>query len=111
MAMTVATRNGEAKLQVFLGKLAVLVLVGGLAASSTAVSAQTQYGPTTSAVHAASPTVVSAAGEITSVVAAYRALLGDPNNGGAPVAHATGRREINWDGVPDDLAAPNFLPG
>jgi hypothetical protein len=28
-----------------------------------------------------------------------------------PGAHAAGRREINWDGVPDELAAPNFLPG
>jgi hypothetical protein len=38
-------------------------------------------------------------------------LLGDPNNGGAPVAHTTGRREINWDGVPEELAAPTFIPG
>src|SRR5258708_1032188 len=103
MAMTVATPNGEAKLQGFLGKLAMLLLVSGLAACSTGVWAERRYGRTTAGIHAASPTVVSAAGEITSVVAAYRALLGDPNNGGAPVAHATGRREINWDGVPDDL--------
>ncbi|MGH3917264.1 MAG: hypothetical protein ACRDTC_28205 [Pseudonocardiaceae bacterium] len=31
-------------------------------------------------------------------VDAYRALLGDP------------RQEINWDGVPDNLSAPNLMP-
>jgi hypothetical protein len=31
-------------------------------------------------------------------VDAYRAALGDPNNGNAPGPLATGRREINWDG-------------
>lgn len=55
-------------------------------------------------------TVVSGAGAITQEVDAYRALLGGEDNGGTPVAHAEGRREIDWDGVPDDNAAPNFLP-
>jgi hypothetical protein len=57
------------------------------------------------------PTVVSGAGDITGVVNQYRALLGEPNNGGAPGARESGRREINWDGVADELASPNFLPG
>ena len=57
------------------------------------------------------PTVVSGAGDITAIVNAYRAVLGEPNNGGDPKAHTTGRREINWDKVPDEMAAPNFLPG
>jgi hypothetical protein len=96
-------------------RLALPLMVAGLAAFVGPVSAQTPYGtptaPTASGISAASPTVVSAAGNITPVVAAYRALLGDPNNGGPPVARAAGRREINWDGVPDELAAPNFLPG
>jgi hypothetical protein len=35
-------------------------------------------------------------------------LLGD-NLGNKPAAKK-GRREINWDGVPDDKAAPGFLP-
>src|SRR5262249_27859070 len=56
------------------------------------------------------PTVITGAGDITAVVEQYRALLGGPNNGATPGALATGRREINWDGVPDDLATPNFLP-
>jgi hypothetical protein len=51
-------------------------------------------------------TVVSAAGEIQAAVEEYRALLG-PDNGGEPTRNETGRREINWDGLPDELAAPN----
>jgi len=56
------------------------------------------------------PAVVSGAGDITPVVERYRTLLG-PVNGGAPGSKPTGRREINWDKVPDEVAAPNFLPG
>jgi hypothetical protein len=55
------------------------------------------------------PTVVSGAGEIQSLVEEYRTLLG-PDNGGAPDTQESGRREINWDAVPDEFAAPNFLP-
>ena len=42
-------------------------------------------------------------------VDAYRASLGalNPNVAGS---FGSGRREINWDGVPDALAAPNNLP-
>ena len=58
---------------------------------------------------APTPTVVTAAGDIGDVIASFRSLLG-PDNGGAPGAKPSGRREINWDGVPHDLAAPNFLP-
>ena len=43
---------------------------------------------------AAGPTVASIQG----TVEAYRAALGDPNNGIAPGPLASGRREINWDG-------------
>ena len=39
-----------------------------------------------------------AAGDIQDTVDAYRAALGDPNNGNAPGPLAVGRREINWDG-------------
>src|SRR5438093_8335578 len=42
-------------------------------------------------------------------VDAFRADLGGSSNGAAPPA-AAGRREINWDGVPDSLSAPNTLP-
>ena len=47
---------------------------------------------------AAGPTAES----IQSTVDAFRAALGDPNNGNAPGPLATGRREINWDGGGDN---------
>lgn len=43
-------------------------------------------------------------------VDAYRALLGNPNNGDTPGSQAAGRREINWDGVPDAISAPALMP-
>ena len=43
-------------------------------------------------------------------VDAFRADLGGANNGGGPPA-ASGRREVNWDGVPDTAADPNPFPG
>jgi hypothetical protein len=47
---------------------------------------------------------------IQSAIDAFRADLGGNNNaGGAPAA--SGRREINWDGVPDTAADPNPFPG
>ena len=50
----------------------------------------------------APPAVFQAAGpnaaSIQSSVDAFRAALGNPNNGNAPGPLATGRREINWDG-------------
>ncbi len=58
-----------------------------------------------------SPTLteIAGAGNIGKVVNLYRSLLG-PNNGGIPGARGTGHREISWDTVPDEFAAPNFLP-
>jgi hypothetical protein len=53
--------------------------------------------------------IVKAAGRIGGAVTAYRGLLG-PDNGGVPAGYSEGRREINWDGVPDELARPNKLP-
>src|SRR5512145_411845 len=43
---------------------------------------------------AAGPTVQSIQGSVD----AFRAALGEPNNGNAPGPLANGRREINWDG-------------
>jgi hypothetical protein len=64
---------------------------------------------TTSPREEVEPTVVSGAGDITATVEEYRNLLG-PDNGGGPDQHGSGRREINWDAVPDQFAAPNALP-
>jgi hypothetical protein len=46
---------------------------------------------------------------IQSAVDQFRTDLGGANNG-IGGSFTTGRREINWDGVPDNFAAPNFLP-
>src|SRR4051812_41052661 len=46
---------------------------------------------------------------IQSTVDAYRTTLGTLNANVAG-SFAGGRREINWDGVPDALSAPNNLP-
>jgi hypothetical protein len=52
----------------------------------------------------------AAPADITAAVNAFRADLGGANNAGGPAA-ASGRREINWDGVPDSAADPNPFPG
>lgn len=46
---------------------------------------------------------------IQSTVDQFRADLGGANNG-VGGSFTTGRREINWDGVPDNFASPNDLP-
>ena len=42
-------------------------------------------------------------------VDAFRTALGT-NNGAAATPFPSGRREVNWDGVPDALSAPNPMP-
>jgi hypothetical protein len=51
----------------------------------------------------------ASAGDIQSAVDGFRTFLGvlNPNVAGS---FPDGRREINWDGVPDAFAAPNNLP-
>ena len=60
----------------------------------------------------AAPVVFEASGassaDILATVNAFRTFLG-PNNG-VGGSFADGRREINWDGVPDAFAAPHTLP-
>jgi len=53
--------------------------------------------------------VLRDAGDIRDKVGRFRNLLG-PDNGGTPGGNSTGRRELNWDAVPDNFAAPNELP-
>lgn len=45
------------------------------------------------------PSVVAATGNIAVQVDAFRALLGDPSNGGTAGEQPAGRREIGWDGA------------
>lgn len=47
------------------------------------------------------------AAAIQTVIDNFRAELG--TNNGVGGTFSSGRREINWDGVPDEFAAPNFL--
>ncbi|MFL5515796.1 MAG: hypothetical protein ACJ8DJ_06550 [Gemmatimonadales bacterium] len=57
-------------------------------------------------------TAISATGDITAKVNEYRALLGDPKNGGTTPPQAAGRREIGWDGVPANFNnGDNLFPG
>jgi len=51
----------------------------------------------------------AAPADITAAVNAFRADIGGNNNAGGPAA-ASGRREINWDGVPDSNADPHPFP-
>ena len=77
-------------------------------AVSTTVSSAAQAGGGPPAVNVQQAAGTSAAA-IQSAVDAYRADLGalNPNVAGS---FGSGRREINWDGVPDAFAAPNLLP-
>src|SRR5438034_3961994 len=60
----------------------------------------------------AAPQVFEASGatpaDILTEVNAFRNFLG--TNNGIGGTFATGRREINWDGVPDAFSAPHLLP-
>lgn len=61
----------------------------------------------------AAPVVRQGAGSNTAAIQAivdqFRADLGGSNNG-AGGSFTSGRREINWDGVPDNFAEPNNFP-
>ena len=83
--------------------LTLLIGFGVLGGQGVVASQPDPYGSQTP------PRVISGAGDITAVVDLYRTALG-PNNGVDPGSRGSGRREINWDGVPDELSAPNFLP-
>ena len=54
------------------------------------------------------PIVVSGTGtDVKAKVEEFKQLLGGANNGGVPGDFDTGYREITWDGLPDELSAPN----
>lgn len=56
--------------------------------------------------------LVTGSGDLTAKVDAFRALLGEPRNGGAVGPSLAGRREINWDGVPAAFNnGDNAFPG
>ena len=83
-----------------LNKLAVMATLGVL--SALLPVSQTAQGQDTSSAASVMPVVFQAAGptaaSIQSTVDAFRAALGEPNNGNNPGPLTVGRREINWDG-------------
>jgi hypothetical protein len=88
----------------------LLLLLACLAAAPAVAPARAQpyppYGGDAAVVRqAAGP----AAADLQAAVEAFRADLGGDNNG-VGGAFPGGRREINWDGVPDARSSPNDLP-
>ena len=76
----------------WLGSFALLVLVNSIFAT-----------PFIRFANGANPAAIQATVDL------FRADLGGTNNG-VGSSFTSGRREINWDGVPDANSAPNFLP-
>jgi hypothetical protein len=81
--------------------LRITGLVGALAATAAIAPAAS-----------AAPVVTEATGadaaSIQAAVDDYRNALGTNNAAGPPAP--SGRRQIAWDGVPDDRSAPSFMP-
>ena len=86
------------------GGMLAAVMLGGLAVITPAL---------TSVSLAAAPTVRQGAGTGDAVTVAldqFRADLGGGKTAGANGSFGGVRREINWDGVPDQFASPHDLP-
>ena len=81
--------------------------------SALTLAALAVLAPTQETVADTAPIIFSAAGvnaaAIVPTVDAFKSALG-PLNPNVAGSFGTGRREINWDGVPDTFAAPNQLP-
>lgn len=58
----------------------------------------------------AAPVTITASGDITGAVDAYRGLLGQLNPF-TPENFTGGRRQIDWDAAPDAISDPNAFPG
>jgi len=74
------------------------ILAFAFAAGSLAACGD-DYGSDPSPPATPTPTVVSATGALTAKIDEFRALLGEPNNGGTAGQQPAGRREIGWDGA------------
>ncbi len=78
-------------------KIMTLVLAGSALAACGDGYGSNPTPPTTPP--APQATVVSATGTLTAKIDEFRALLGEPNNGGTAGQQPAGRREIAWDGA------------
>jgi hypothetical protein len=83
--------------------------VASLWLAAAAVLALTAIAPVSASAATPDRRVVTGSGDIGPDLRTFRGLLG-ANNGGEPGRHRRGRRELNWDAVPDRFAAPNALP-
>jgi len=54
--------------------------------------------------------VIEENGDLTGALTDFRAVLGEPANGGGDGPQAAGRREIRWDGVPPEQSNTNAFP-
>jgi hypothetical protein len=88
----------------------IAAAAAALAAILLALWLGLEAGGSSAAPSKANARVLTASGtKVASQVNRFRRLLG-PNNGGGPGGRRNGRREINWDAVPDELARPHELP-
>ena len=89
------------------GVLAVALLAG--AAQGCRSDDATPVEPVSAAVARSEFRVFTATGDIAPQLVEFRAVLGDPSNGGTPGPLAGGRREIKWDGAPSGPLPGDFF--
>ena len=91
----------------------LVALFGAALTQACSDSAATSPRPTRSPTPVA---IVALSGEVDPHIPEFGAAIGDVNNKGEPGRHASGRREINWDGVPAQFTntldfPPDFFKG
>lgn len=79
-----------------------------IAGVAGALAATAALAPVASAAPVTTQATGPDAASIQAAVDQFRNDLGTNNAGGPPAQ--SGRRQINWDGVPDQRAAPSFMP-
>lgn len=86
--------------------VAALVIAGGISPLLAETGNASQPGHLVPIVRLASGDTPAS---IQPAIDQFRADLGGANNAAGPPA-ASGRREVNWDGVPDNFSSPNAFP-